>query len=100
MEPSRNQFPHDQDNRIQKLYYDIDINTIFSCFWDSVNLKSRFNSKIEKILAKKENGQSFIKCLLVGKKTFAMKKSSKFLNFFFKHPLQSKPLIFVKMTRI
>ena len=34
------------------------------------------------------------------KKTFAMKKSSKFLNFFFKLPLQSKPLIFVKMTRI
>jgi len=27
---SRNQFPHDQDNRIQKLYYDININTIFN----------------------------------------------------------------------
>ena len=27
---NRIQFPHDQDNRIQKLYYDIDINTIFN----------------------------------------------------------------------
>ena len=26
----RNQFPHDQDNRIQKLYYDIKIHTIFN----------------------------------------------------------------------
>ena len=29
MEPLRKQFIHDQDNRIQKLYYDININTIF-----------------------------------------------------------------------
>ena len=28
MEQSRNKFPHDQDNRIQKLYYDINIHTI------------------------------------------------------------------------
>jgi hypothetical protein len=27
---SRNRFPHDQDNRIQKLYYDVNINTIFN----------------------------------------------------------------------
>jgi hypothetical protein len=27
---SRNQFPHDNDNRIQKLYYDVAINTIFN----------------------------------------------------------------------
>jgi hypothetical protein len=27
---SRNKFPHDQDNRIQKLYYDVIINTIFN----------------------------------------------------------------------
>jgi len=30
MEQKRNQFPHDQDNRIQKLYYDVNINTIFN----------------------------------------------------------------------
>lgn len=30
MEPLRNQFPHDQDNRIQKLYYDVNIHTIFN----------------------------------------------------------------------
>ena len=30
MERERNQFPHDQDNRIQKLYYDINIHT-----WDT-----------------------------------------------------------------
>ena len=30
MELKRNRFPHDQDNRIQKLYYDININTIFN----------------------------------------------------------------------
>ena len=30
MERERNLFPHDYDNRIQKLYYDIDINTIFN----------------------------------------------------------------------
>ena len=30
MEQKRNQFPHDQDNRIQKLYYDVNIHTIFN----------------------------------------------------------------------
>ena len=30
MELKRNQFPHDQDNRIQKLYYDVNIHTIFN----------------------------------------------------------------------
>ena len=30
MEQFRNQFPYDQDNRIQKLYYDVNINTIFN----------------------------------------------------------------------
>ena len=30
MEQERNQFPHDQDNRIQKLYYDVNIHTIFN----------------------------------------------------------------------
>ena len=30
MEQKRNKFPHDQDNRIQKLYYDVIINTIFN----------------------------------------------------------------------
>ena len=30
MELNRNQFPNDQDNRIQKLYYDVNINTIFN----------------------------------------------------------------------
>ena len=30
MELNRIQFPHDQDNRIQKLYYDIKIHTIFN----------------------------------------------------------------------
>ena len=30
MEQKRNKFPHDQDNRIQKLYYDVNIHTIFN----------------------------------------------------------------------
>ena len=30
MEQNQNQFIYDQDNRIQKLYYDININTIFN----------------------------------------------------------------------
>ena len=30
MELNRNKFPHDQDNRIQKLYYDVNIHTIFN----------------------------------------------------------------------
>ena len=30
MELTRNKFPHDQDNRIQKLYYDVNITTIFN----------------------------------------------------------------------
>ena len=30
MEQVRNKFPHDQDNRIRKLYYDVNINTIFN----------------------------------------------------------------------
>lgn len=51
MEPSRNQFPHDQDNRIQKLYYDIDINTIFNRT-KLQNIKNKF-WKYEKYLNKK-----------------------------------------------
>ena len=30
MERPRKQFPHDQENRIQKLYYDVNIHTIFN----------------------------------------------------------------------
>ena len=30
MEQIRNKFPHDQDNRIQKLYYDVNIHIIFN----------------------------------------------------------------------
>lgn len=51
MEQSQNQFPHDQNNRIQKLYYDIDINTIFNRT-KLQNIKNKF-WKYEKYLNKK-----------------------------------------------
>ena len=41
MELNQNQFPHDKDNRIQKLYYDVNINTIFNRT-KLQNLKNKF----------------------------------------------------------
>jgi hypothetical protein len=51
MEPSRNKFPHDQDNRIQKLYYDVNINTIFNRT-KLQNVKNKF-VKYENYISKK-----------------------------------------------
>ena len=47
----RNQFPHDQDNRIQKLYYDIKIHTIFNRT-KLQNIKNKFY-KYENYICKK-----------------------------------------------
>ena len=49
----RNQFPHDQDNRIQKLYYDVNIHTI-SNRTKLQNVKNKF-WKYLKYLQKKYN---------------------------------------------
>ena len=46
MELNRIQFPHDQDNRIQKLYYDIDINTIINRT-KLQNIKKKFGKYID-----------------------------------------------------
>ena len=51
MEPHRKQFLHDQDNRIQKLYYDVNINTIFKRT-KLQNVKNKF-WKYEKYVNKK-----------------------------------------------
>ena len=51
---SRNQFPHDQDNRIQKLYYDININTSFNRT-KLRNLKNKFCKYINYITKYKKN---------------------------------------------
>ena len=51
MEQTRNKFPHDQDNRIQKLYYDVNIHTIFNRT-KLQNVKNKF-WKYEKYLNKK-----------------------------------------------
>ena len=51
---SRNQFPHDQDNRIQKLYYDININTSFNKT-KLRNLKNKFCKYINYITKYKKN---------------------------------------------
>ena len=41
MEQERNEFSHDQDNRIQKLYHDVNINTICNKA-KGRNLKNKF----------------------------------------------------------
>ena len=43
---SRNKFPHDQDNRIQKLYYDVNIYTIFNKT-KLQNIKNKFGKYID-----------------------------------------------------
>jgi hypothetical protein len=51
MEQERKHFPHDQDNRIQKLYYDVQIHTIFNRT-KLQNHKNKF-CKYEKYINKK-----------------------------------------------
>lgn len=51
MEQKRMVFPDDQDNRIQKLYYDVNINTIFNKT-NLQNLKNKFCKYIKYISAK------------------------------------------------
>ena len=46
MEQTLINFPHDKDNRIQKLYYDIDINTIFNRT-KLQNVKNKFGKYID-----------------------------------------------------
>jgi hypothetical protein len=53
MDQKRNKFPHDQDNRIQKLYYDVNIHTI-SNRTKLQNVKNKF-WKYLKYLQKKYN---------------------------------------------
>ena len=48
---SRNKFPHDENNRIQKLYYDVNINTIFNRT-KLQNIKTKF-CKYENYINKK-----------------------------------------------
>jgi hypothetical protein len=54
MEQKRMVFPDDQDNRIQKLYYDVNINTIFNKT-KLQNLKSKFCKYIKYVSAKYYN---------------------------------------------
>jgi hypothetical protein len=54
MELNRIQFPHDQDNRIQKLYYDVNINTIFNRT-KLQNVKNKFVKYVKFITKFKQN---------------------------------------------
>ena len=54
MEQKRMVFPYDQDNRIQKLYYDINTNTIFNRT-KLQNIKNKFWKYIEYVSAKYYN---------------------------------------------
>ena len=65
MEQSRHKFPQDQDNRIQNLYYDVKINTIFNRtklqnvknkFWKYVNyLNKEYYNNIQPKLLELQN---------------------------------------------
>ena len=51
---SRNKFPHDQDNRIQQLYYDVNINTIFNRT-KLQNVKNKFWKYLTYLLKYEQN---------------------------------------------
>ena len=54
MEQERNEFSHDQDNRIQKLYHDVNINTIFNKS-KLRNLKNKFVKYVNYITKYEKN---------------------------------------------
>jgi hypothetical protein len=65
MDQKRNKFPHDPDNRIQKLYYDVNIHTIFNRtklqnvknkFWKYLKyLQKKYNNDIQPKLLELQN---------------------------------------------